>query len=281
MSIHIMKSVWDCRLPEGISKNRRSTVKLVLLKLADNASDNGKCWPSMERIAHEADMSVRSVIRCINELESCNIIKRETKWIDRKKHNTYFINTPLLSEIANPYKRETSQYEEDNPFLTSDSLSSTSDSLSNVVDSLSHKPSLNHQRTINLNHKRDETSRPTSNDLKASQEDKFFIDQLDEEDFKHCHNAMSILKHFKRSRGAKNIYTGNLTLEDWSNCEGRLEMVCDGYDDADQLLENIYKERGCAKRETVSLPFMLMCDIYDMEDERFADLAVNHEMWVS
>lgn len=42
--------------------------KLVLLKLADNANDNGVCWPSYETIARACEMSRRTVIRHVDDL---------------------------------------------------------------------------------------------------------------------------------------------------------------------------------------------------------------------
>nr|WP_063454794.1 helix-turn-helix domain-containing protein [Wohlfahrtiimonas chitiniclastica] len=42
--------------------------KLVLLKLADNASDTGECWPSHQNIADQCEISKRSVINHIDAL---------------------------------------------------------------------------------------------------------------------------------------------------------------------------------------------------------------------
>lgn len=64
MSIALMTSVW--RL-EGLS----ATQKLVLLSLADNANDQGECYPSIAQIAKRTcltDRSVRSAIRSLEEL---------------------------------------------------------------------------------------------------------------------------------------------------------------------------------------------------------------------
>ncbi|EFG1265016.1 helix-turn-helix domain-containing protein, partial [Escherichia coli] len=36
--------------------------KLVLIKLADNASDQGECWPSYQHIADQCEISKRSVM---------------------------------------------------------------------------------------------------------------------------------------------------------------------------------------------------------------------------
>lgn len=39
--------------------------KLVLIKLADNASDQGECWPSYQHIADQCEISKRSVMNHI------------------------------------------------------------------------------------------------------------------------------------------------------------------------------------------------------------------------
>ncbi|MBD3768007.1 MAG: helix-turn-helix domain-containing protein [Gammaproteobacteria bacterium] len=43
--------------------------KLVLLKLADNADDNGNCWPSYQHIADQCEMCRRTVIDHVKQLE--------------------------------------------------------------------------------------------------------------------------------------------------------------------------------------------------------------------
>jgi biotin operon repressor len=48
--------------------------KLVLLKLADNANDDGICWPSAARIASDTELSRDSVKRHIKGLECDSII---------------------------------------------------------------------------------------------------------------------------------------------------------------------------------------------------------------
>ncbi|WP_248842696.1 helix-turn-helix domain-containing protein, partial [Escherichia coli] len=42
--------------------------KLVLIKLADNASDQGECWPSYQHIADQCEISKRSVMNHIAAL---------------------------------------------------------------------------------------------------------------------------------------------------------------------------------------------------------------------
>ncbi|AUI88131.1 helix-turn-helix domain-containing protein [Vibrio azureus] len=51
-----------------------ATRKLVLLKLADNANDNGVCWPSYEYIADMCEVSRRTVMRHIKTLEEMGLV---------------------------------------------------------------------------------------------------------------------------------------------------------------------------------------------------------------
>ena len=53
--------------------------KLVLIKLADNASDIGECWPSYQHIADQCEISRRSVIGHINELIEANLLRKESR----------------------------------------------------------------------------------------------------------------------------------------------------------------------------------------------------------
>lgn len=51
--------------------------KLVLLKLADNASDQGECWPSYQHIADQCEISKRSVMNHIDALCEMGLLKKE------------------------------------------------------------------------------------------------------------------------------------------------------------------------------------------------------------
>ena len=42
--------------------------RLVMLALADNADEEGACWPAIPTIAHKARVSERTVQRCLREL---------------------------------------------------------------------------------------------------------------------------------------------------------------------------------------------------------------------
>jgi helix-turn-helix protein len=55
-----MSAVWEVNLP--------ATEKLVLLALADNANDEGHCWPSAMTIARKCGQGERTVRRAIQSL---------------------------------------------------------------------------------------------------------------------------------------------------------------------------------------------------------------------
>ncbi len=50
--------------------------KLVLIKLADNANDNGECWPSYQHIADQCEISKRSVMNHIAALCDSGLVKK-------------------------------------------------------------------------------------------------------------------------------------------------------------------------------------------------------------
>ncbi|EHQ15386.1 LOW QUALITY PROTEIN: hypothetical protein Sbal183_2493 [Shewanella baltica OS183] len=51
--------------------------KLVLIKLADNANDQGECWPSYQNIAEQCEITRRSVMNHVKTLEDDGFLRRE------------------------------------------------------------------------------------------------------------------------------------------------------------------------------------------------------------
>lgn len=51
--------------------------KAVLVSLADNASDEGVCWPSVPTIAMRTCLSVRTVQMALKRLEGRGLVERE------------------------------------------------------------------------------------------------------------------------------------------------------------------------------------------------------------
>lgn len=53
--------------------------KLVLVKLADNANDQGESWPSVPYIAEQCEISERSVQNHINALVKMGLVRVESR----------------------------------------------------------------------------------------------------------------------------------------------------------------------------------------------------------
>ena len=53
----------------ALTRINNPTAKVVFLAIARYANSNGECWPSRERLAHDACVSVRSVVTAIQYLE--------------------------------------------------------------------------------------------------------------------------------------------------------------------------------------------------------------------
>ncbi|WP_323156892.1 helix-turn-helix domain-containing protein [Pseudomonas rhodesiae] len=67
--------------------------KLVLIKLADNASDAGECWPSYQHIADQCEISKRSVMNHITALCDAGLLRKEIRKGGPKGNssNVYFL----------------------------------------------------------------------------------------------------------------------------------------------------------------------------------------------
>ena len=99
MSIRVMSEVWKTKLP--------ITEKMVLLVIADHASDDGtEAWPSQATIAKKASISIRTVQRCVNSLQSQGFLRMEKHAggskncrEDRRPHR-YTINLTMLRDGA-------------------------------------------------------------------------------------------------------------------------------------------------------------------------------------
>ena len=88
MSVKIMTRVWEYS-GQGASE------LLLLLAIADNADDDGYCWPGGEYLANKVRMSYRSVMRLIQSLE-------ETKELycdhNRRNGNRYLVIVGMNDE---------------------------------------------------------------------------------------------------------------------------------------------------------------------------------------
>lgn len=72
MSFRITAAAWAVK---GLSP----AAKLVLIRLADMANDEGVCWPSYASIARDVEIDVRSVRRIVAALEAAGIVTRQAR----------------------------------------------------------------------------------------------------------------------------------------------------------------------------------------------------------
>jgi biotin operon repressor len=67
--------------------------KLVLLKLCDNANDKGECWPSIQHIADQCEISRRSVINHVQALVDAGFVTVVNRGREGKQvSNLYLID---------------------------------------------------------------------------------------------------------------------------------------------------------------------------------------------
>ncbi|WP_112088487.1 helix-turn-helix domain-containing protein [Haemophilus influenzae] len=96
MSMRLMVQAMNCKVGNPARK-------LVLLKLADNANDDGICFPSYQYIADKCEMTRRSAINHIEYLIKMGLVsKKERKNKDGSISNLYFLHLEQGSENISP-----------------------------------------------------------------------------------------------------------------------------------------------------------------------------------
>jgi hypothetical protein len=90
MSFRLVHLVYQTKLKLGRSG------RAILVCLAYHANDNKGllCYPSLETLATETEMSVRQVIRVISSLQKIGILKKQI----HGRNNYYFINERALND---------------------------------------------------------------------------------------------------------------------------------------------------------------------------------------
>jgi hypothetical protein len=91
MSIRIMAAAWKQPLP--------ATRKIVLLALADNANDQGECYPSISTIAEKSSLAERTVFKCIDDLEADGYL---SKILRAGRSTIYRITDPCTWDTPAP-----------------------------------------------------------------------------------------------------------------------------------------------------------------------------------
>ncbi len=90
MSIRVMSQVWSSDLTDIYESS-------VLLVLADHADDDGRCYPSVARVAKLARCSVRKAQEVIRALTERGYLRVETNKGPRGC-NTYFLSLPTAQD---------------------------------------------------------------------------------------------------------------------------------------------------------------------------------------
>jgi len=84
-------------------KTGSPTKKLVLLLLADRANDSGECWPSLQKIADDCELSKRSVQDNIKRLENAGLLEIvQRKSGDSQLSNIYRLHVGGVQEVPYP-----------------------------------------------------------------------------------------------------------------------------------------------------------------------------------
>ncbi|EEE1373737.1 helix-turn-helix domain-containing protein, partial [Salmonella enterica subsp. enterica serovar Durban] len=97
MSSKLQGYVWDACAVSGV----KGTRLMVMVRLADYSSDDGKSYPGIKTIARHLGAGESTIRTAIAELESEKWLRRENRRNgNRNTSNMYFLNVEKLEEIA-------------------------------------------------------------------------------------------------------------------------------------------------------------------------------------
>lgn len=91
MSVRILSEVFEKSETTG-------NARLVLIVLADCASDEGACWPSLRKIVQMSKVSEETVRKYLRAFEAIGLIEVEERFDakGRRTSNVYTIKTEML-----------------------------------------------------------------------------------------------------------------------------------------------------------------------------------------
>lgn len=148
MSIKKMTEIWELDLPQS--------EKLVALAFADHADDEGRCWPSFQRVAHKTGYSRRQVIRICRSLKARGILER-IRQATADMPSVYRIDpsrgvklSPLSISSSDILSLPLDGIGVSNCHLVTSDGGGSDTGVTGVVTQLCHP---NHQLTINNHHK--------------------------------------------------------------------------------------------------------------------------------
>ena len=93
MSMLLMVAAMKAKLGNPIRK-------LVLIKLADNANDDGICWPSYRHIADQCEIDRKTAIRHVEWLEDNKFLSKQYRKDDERGNKSNIYRIDIAGGIA-------------------------------------------------------------------------------------------------------------------------------------------------------------------------------------
>lgn len=85
-------------------KCRSATQKLVLAKIAENANEQGECFPSVKRIATEVQLTPRTVRRALHELAIDGFVSIAPRFNHKgQTSNLYLLTIPVSGNLKSKH----------------------------------------------------------------------------------------------------------------------------------------------------------------------------------
>jgi len=105
MSVHISSRAWTHPVGDPIAK-------LVYLKLADHANDNGECWPSRRTITRDCEVSISTYKRKLSYLiERGFVAKVERHDPSGRQTSNFYVLPKALSDVRAADVRSDDSYD--------------------------------------------------------------------------------------------------------------------------------------------------------------------------
>lgn len=108
--------------------------KLVLIKLADNANDDGICWPSYRHVADHCEVERSTVIRHVKWLEDNKFLTKQFRKDEERGNKSNIYKVDIASGIEYLVSQKDYPSSTEQPAPSSTELPRTSHSLEPVIE---------------------------------------------------------------------------------------------------------------------------------------------------
>jgi hypothetical protein len=136
-------------------KGLRSSVKFVLVALAERAGEDHECWPSLDRIQSDTNLNRHTIVAAIQELEKVGLIERRKRYSSTTVYR--LVGVPDRSSSAENNTSAVSR-------TSSSAVFSTASSAKNSTLTVTNLP-LNHKKPEKAYAFTGETVRITTDDF--------------------------------------------------------------------------------------------------------------------